>query len=78
MTLHASNQVLCNVWSYNFYDMTLSTEQQRCHMIKNVLSLLPSFLCYPAVRPFSQAGSPGTSFSVEAVLPCCQKVIEII
>ena len=26
MTLRASNQVLCNVWSYDFYDMTLSTE----------------------------------------------------
>ena len=25
-TLRASNQVLCNVWSYDFYDMTLSTE----------------------------------------------------
>ena len=26
MTLRASNQVLCNVWSYYFYDMTLATE----------------------------------------------------
>ena len=26
ITLRASNQVLCNVWSYNFYDMTLATE----------------------------------------------------
>ena len=26
MTLRASNQVLCNMWSYNFYDMALSTE----------------------------------------------------
>ena len=26
MTLRASNQVLCKVWSYDFYDMTLSTE----------------------------------------------------
>ena len=26
MTLRASNQVLCNVWAYDFYDMTLSTE----------------------------------------------------
>ena len=25
MTLRASNQVLCNVWSYVFYDMTLAT-----------------------------------------------------
>ena len=26
MTLLANNLVLCNVWSYEFYDMTLSTE----------------------------------------------------
>ena len=26
MTLYASNQVLCNMWSYNFYDMTLATD----------------------------------------------------
>ena len=26
MTLRASNQVLCNVWSYDFYDMALATE----------------------------------------------------
>ena len=26
MTLRASNQVLCNVWSYDFYDTTLATE----------------------------------------------------
>ena len=34
MTLRASNQVLCNVWSYDFYDTTLATEKQRRHMIK--------------------------------------------
>ena len=33
MTLRASNQVLCNVWSYDFYDMTLSIEWQQRHMI---------------------------------------------
>ena len=26
MTLRASNQVLCNVWPYDFYEMTLATE----------------------------------------------------
>ena len=25
-TLRASNKALCNVWSYDFYDMTLATE----------------------------------------------------
>ena len=33
ITLRGSNQVLCNVWSYDFYDMTLATEWQRRHMI---------------------------------------------
>ena len=36
MTLRASNQVLCNVWSYDFYEMTLATEEQRRHMINAV------------------------------------------
>ena len=26
MTLRANNQVLCNVWSYDFYDTTLATK----------------------------------------------------
>ena len=26
MTLRASNQILCNVWSYDFYEMKLVTE----------------------------------------------------
>ena len=26
MTLHASNQVLCNMWSYDFDEMMLATE----------------------------------------------------
>ena len=26
MTLRISNYVLCNMWSYDFYDMTLSAE----------------------------------------------------
>ena len=40
MTLRASNQVLCNVWSYDFYDMTLATERKRRHMIKGIIILL--------------------------------------
>ena len=39
MTLRASNQVLCNVWSYDFYYTTLATEQQRRHMIKCITKL---------------------------------------
>ena len=39
MTLRASNQVLCNMWSYDFYVMTLATEKQRRHMIKPHIQL---------------------------------------
>ena len=39
MTLHVRAKMLCYVWSYNLYDMTLSTEQQRRHMIKNNIPL---------------------------------------
>ena len=33
MTLRIPAKVLLHVWSYDFYDMTLSTGKQRCHMI---------------------------------------------
>ena len=33
MTLHIPAKVLIHVWSYDFYDMTLSTGKQRRHMI---------------------------------------------
>ena len=34
MTLRIPAKVLIHVWSYDFYDMTLSTGKQRRHMIK--------------------------------------------
>ena len=34
MTLRIPAKVLLHVWSYDFYDMTLSTGKQRRHMIK--------------------------------------------
>ena len=34
MTLRIPAKVLTHVWSYYFYDMTLSTGKQRRHMIK--------------------------------------------
>ena len=37
MTSRASNQVLCDVWLYDFYYMTLSTEQQRRHVINPMI-----------------------------------------
>ena len=38
MTLRIPAKVLIQVWSYNFYDMTLSTGKQRRHMIKRLIS----------------------------------------
>ena len=40
MTLHFPAKVLLHVWSYDFYDMTLSTGKQRRHMIRNVMSFI--------------------------------------
>ena len=34
MRLHIPAKVLIHMWSYNFYDMTLSTGKQRRHMIR--------------------------------------------
>ena len=34
MTLRLRAEVLLHVWSYDFYDKTVSTEEQRRHMIK--------------------------------------------
>ena len=35
MTLRIPAKVLIHVWSYDLYDMTLSTGKQRRHMIKS-------------------------------------------
>ena len=35
MTLRVRAKVLLHVWSYDFYDMTLSTEEQRRHVMKS-------------------------------------------
>ena len=37
MTLRIPAKVLIHMWSYDFYDMTLSTGKQLRHMIKSVL-----------------------------------------
>ena len=39
MTFHVRAKMLCNVWSYDFYDNTLPTEQQRRHMIKKLYKI---------------------------------------
>ena len=36
MTLRIPAKVLLHVWSYDFYDMTLSTGKQRRHMINDL------------------------------------------
>ena len=33
-------KVLLHVWSYDFYDMTLSTGKQRRHMINKYIAML--------------------------------------
>ena len=38
MTLRIPAKVLLHVWLYDFYDMTLSTGKQWCHMIKRDFS----------------------------------------
>ena len=39
MTLRIPAKVLLHVWSYDFYDMTLSTGKQRRHMIMRSLKI---------------------------------------
>ena len=41
MTLRIPAKVLLHVWSYDFYDMTLSTGKQRRHMIKKIIKIQP-------------------------------------
>ena len=38
MTLRIPVKVLLHVWSYDFYDMMLSTGKQRRHMISTIMS----------------------------------------
>ena len=38
MTLRIPAKVLLHVWSYDFYDMTLSTGKQRRHMINKYIN----------------------------------------
>ena len=44
MRLHISAKVLIHVWSYDFYDMMLSTGKQRRHMINNLLVLTALYM----------------------------------
>ena len=50
MTLPIPAKVLLHVWSYDFYDMTLSTGKQRRHMIRYkyllTLVVLRNYLLY--------------------------------
>ena len=44
MTLRIPTKVLLHVWSYDFYDMTLSTGKQRRHMINWDIMLIRAFV----------------------------------
>ena len=47
MTLRIPAKVLLHVWSYDFYDMTLSTGKQRRHMINfNSFLIVPLIVCF--------------------------------
>ena len=46
MTLRIPAKVLIHVWSYDFYDMTLSTGKQRRHMI-NMFKRLGTLMNVP-------------------------------
>ena len=46
MTLHIPAKVLIQVWSYDFYDMTLSTAKQRRHMINLFIRKYRGFISY--------------------------------
>ena len=52
MTLRIPAKVLIHVWSYDFYDMTLSTGKQRRHMIIIALIFPLLFLKIPIVFLF--------------------------
>ena len=44
MMLRIPAKVLIHVWSYNFYDMTLSTGKQRRHMINCIFILFTKYM----------------------------------
>ena len=46
MTLRIPAKVLIHVWSYDFYDMTLSTGKQRRHMINRYIHFNPNLTMY--------------------------------
>ena len=54
MTLRIPTKVLLHVWSYDFYDMKLSTGKQRRHMINIFLHLIKSFLVTTTFLTFMQ------------------------
>ena len=48
MTLRERAKELLHVWSYDFYDTTLSTEKQRRHMINQIICFFYfPYLCMP-------------------------------
>ena len=61
MTLRIHAKVLLHVWSYDFYDMTLSTEQQRRHMInrnphqESLLMYHEVTIFFPQIKPMTES-----------------------
>ena len=67
MTLLIPAKVLLHVWSYDFYDMTLSTGKQRRHMINKINHISINMPCLCRVR--SAHLSPGLPMGFTRVNP---------
>ena len=57
MTLRIPAKLLLHVWSYDFYDMTLSTGKQRRHMINgSIIHVYIYYVLYSLVYLFNAVG----------------------
>ena len=63
MTLRIPAKVLLHVWSYDFYDMSLSTGKQRRHMIKFFIHEETIILMFSAIREHGERSQRGLTVS---------------
>ena len=73
MTLRIPAKVLIHVWSYDFYDMTLSTGKLRRHMINLPIWVLRCITCMNALVPYSLTLGPW--FTVDLL---CKKICQVV
>ena len=74
MTLRIPAKVLLHVWSYDFYDMTLSTGKQRRHMIKRNM---PGNIS-TSVQSFMLLSKSARSLKISVTYPPCYKVFVLL